>query len=115
MPECGVVICHAGHGTLARALMSGCAIVAAPAAGDMNETAARADWAGVGVRLPRRFVTPRGVRLAVERALEDPSIGARVGELAAWMASHDAGARAAELVEELAARRARTPREGAHR
>jgi UDP:flavonoid glycosyltransferase YjiC (YdhE family) len=115
MPECDVVVCHAGHGTLARALMSGCAVVAAPAAGDMNETAARADWAGAGVRLPRRFVTPRGVRLAVERALEHASIRTRVGQLAAWMASHDAGARAAELVEELAARGARMPREVAHR
>jgi UDP:flavonoid glycosyltransferase YjiC (YdhE family) len=67
------------------------------------------------VRLPRRFVTPRGVRLAVERALEDPPVRARARELRAWMASHDSGARAAELVEELAARRVQTPREGAHR
>ena len=35
----------------------------------MNENAARLDWAGAGVRVPRRFVTPRVLRLAVERAL----------------------------------------------
>jgi UDP:flavonoid glycosyltransferase YjiC (YdhE family) len=69
MPKCDVVVCHAGHGTLARALASGCAIVACPAAGDMNENAARVDWAGAGVRVPRRFVTPSALRLAVERAL----------------------------------------------
>ena len=34
----------------------GCAVVACPAAGDMNENAARLDWAGAGVRLPRRFL-----------------------------------------------------------
>jgi UDP:flavonoid glycosyltransferase YjiC (YdhE family) len=104
MPHCDIVVCHAGHGTLARALACGCAVVACPAVGDMNENAARLDWAGAGVRLPRRFVTARTLRLAVERALEDPSIRARAREIAAWSASHDPGVQAAELIEELAAR-----------
>ena len=99
MPRCRVVVCHAGHGTLVRALSCGCAVVACPAVGDMNENAARVDWAGAGVRLPRRFVTPRTVRLAVERALGEPSIGARARELAEWSSTHDAGRAAAELVE----------------
>ncbi len=104
MPRCDVVVCHAGHGTLVRALACGCAVVACPVAGDMNENAARVDWAGAGVRVPRRFIAPRPLRLAVERALADPAIGARAGELAAWAAMHDAGSTAAALVEELAAR-----------
>jgi UDP:flavonoid glycosyltransferase YjiC (YdhE family) len=103
MPACEVVVCHAGHGTLARALSSGCAVVACPAVGDMNENAARVDWAGAGVRVPRRFVSPRPLRLAVERALEEPSIRARARELASWADSHDPGALASELVERLAA------------
>ncbi len=106
MPHCDVVVCHAGHGTLVRALASGCAVVACPAAGDMNENAARLDWAGAGVRVPRRFVTPRVLRLAVERALGDASIRARARELAAWASTHDSGACAARHVERLAARRA---------
>jgi MGT family glycosyltransferase len=104
MAEADVVVCHAGHGTLVRALSSGCAVVACPAIGDMNENAARLDWAGAGVRLPRRFVAPRPLRLAVERALVEPSIGARARELGDWAATHDAGAVAAGLVETLAAR-----------
>jgi UDP:flavonoid glycosyltransferase YjiC (YdhE family) len=103
MPHCDVVVCHAGHGTMVRALASGCAVVACPAVGDMNENAARLDWAGAGVRVPRRFVSPRILRLAVERALDDPSIRARARELADWAASHDAGAAAASLLEGLAA------------
>ncbi|HSZ13699.1 MAG TPA: nucleotide disphospho-sugar-binding domain-containing protein [Solirubrobacteraceae bacterium] len=103
MPQCDLVVCHAGHGTLVRALSSGCAVVACPAVGDMNENAARVDWAGAGVRVPRRFVTPRVLRLAVERALGEPSIGQRARELAAWSEGHDAGATAARLVERLAA------------
>jgi UDP:flavonoid glycosyltransferase YjiC (YdhE family) len=106
MPRCDVVVCHAGHGTLVRALASGCAVVAAPAVGDMNENAARVDWAGAGVRLPRRFVTARGVRLAVERALGDNAIRARARELAAWNDAHDAGQAAAVLIEDLVERRA---------
>ncbi len=104
MPECDLVVCHAGHGTLARALSSGCAVVACPAVGDMNENAARLDWAGAGVRVPRRFLTPRVLRLAVERALGDPAIRQRARGLAEWAATHDSGSRAARLVESLANR-----------
>ena len=103
MPHCDVVVCHAGHGTLVRALSSGCAVVACPAVGDMNENAARLDWAGAGVRVPRRFVTPRVLGLAVERALGEVAIRARARELAAWHSAHDAGEAAAQLVEGLAA------------
>lgn len=59
MPACDLVVCHGGHGTVARALASGCVVVIVPAGGDMNENAARVDWAGVGVRLPGRLVGAR--------------------------------------------------------
>lgn len=100
MPRCRLVVCHAGHGTLARALASGCVVVAVPAGGDMNENAARVDWAGVGVRLPRRCCAPGPLRLAVRRALAEPRLAARARELADWAADHDGAARAAELVED---------------
>lgn len=110
MPRCDVVVCHGGHGTVVRALASGCAVVAAPAAGDMNENAARVDWAGVGVRIPRRLVGPAAVRLAVRRALARPGVRARCSELAAWAERHDGAARAADRIEAWAARRAATRR-----
>ena len=99
MPACDAVLCHAGHGTVVRALASGCGVVCCPAAGDMNENAARVDWAGLGTRLPRRLVTPRGVRLAVRKALASARIRERAAEVAAWCAANDAAARAADLVE----------------
>ncbi|MFN8203749.1 MAG: glycosyltransferase [Solirubrobacteraceae bacterium] len=105
MPRCDVVVCHGGHGTVVRALASGCTVVCCPAGGDMNENAARVDWAGVGVRLPRRFATPQAVRLAVRRALRETGRRARARELAAWAAANDGATRAASLVEELAAGR----------
>jgi UDP:flavonoid glycosyltransferase YjiC (YdhE family) len=102
MPACELVVCHGGHGTVVRALASGCALVVVPAAGDMNENGARIDWAGVGVRLPRRMASARPLALAVGRALARPCLRARARELAAWAAANGAAARGAELVEEFA-------------
>jgi UDP:flavonoid glycosyltransferase YjiC (YdhE family) len=102
MPHCSAVVAHAGHGTVARALACGVPLVACPHAGDMAETAARIRWAGVGVSLPRRFHTARGVRLAVRRLLGDPGYAARAGELRAWGESNDGAAMAADALENLA-------------
>jgi UDP:flavonoid glycosyltransferase YjiC (YdhE family) len=102
MPACALVICHAGHGTMARALACGCPVLAVPHVGDMAENAARADWAGVGVRLPWRLLSPGTLRLAVRRALSAPSLADRARSVAAWTASGDGTARAADLVERLA-------------
>jgi UDP:flavonoid glycosyltransferase YjiC (YdhE family) len=105
MPGCALVICHAGHGTMARALACGCRVLAVPHVGDMAENAARVDWAGAGVRLPWPLLSPATLRLAVRRALGRPELGHRAAQLGAWAASHPGPARAADLVEQLAARR----------
>jgi len=65
----------------------------------MNENAARVDWAGVGVRLPRRMVWPRAIALAVGRALAQPRLRVRARELQAWAAADDSAQRAAGRVE----------------
>jgi MGT family glycosyltransferase len=104
LPHCDAVVCHAGHGTLVRALSCGVPVVACPVAGDMNENAARLAWAGAGVRLPRRFISPRPLRHAVTHALSEPTIRAQARDLAAWTSTHDSGARAATLIEELASK-----------
>jgi UDP:flavonoid glycosyltransferase YjiC (YdhE family) len=98
MPLCDVVVLHGGHGTLVRALAAGCSVVACPAGGDMNENAARVAWAGLGVRLPARWLGARSLRLAVGRALR-PEVRARVASVAAWAAEHDGASRACEELE----------------
>jgi UDP:flavonoid glycosyltransferase YjiC (YdhE family) len=108
MPGCALVICHAGHGTMVRALTEGVPVLAVPHAGDMAENAARADWAGVGVRLPWRLLSPATLRLATRRALATASLRSRARELSAWSRRHDGASRAADLVERLA----RDPRGG---
>jgi UDP:flavonoid glycosyltransferase YjiC (YdhE family) len=104
MPRCDAVLTHAGHGTVMRALASGVPMVACPAGGDMGENAARVAWAGAGVSLPRRLITPRGIRLALRRVLADPSYARRAQELRDWAARNNGAAAAAAAVEELAAR-----------
>jgi UDP:flavonoid glycosyltransferase YjiC (YdhE family) len=103
MPGCELVICHAGHGTLVRALASSCRVLAVPHVGDMAENAARLDWAGAGVRLPWPLLSSATLRLAARRALAQPHLGERAAELGAWCAEHAGPARAADLVERLAA------------
>ena len=101
MPLCDAVVCHAGHGTLVRALASGVPVVACPHAGDMAENAARVRWAGLGVSLPRRFHSPRGVRLALRRLLAEPAYAERAGALRDWSERHDGAALAADEVERV--------------
>jgi UDP:flavonoid glycosyltransferase YjiC (YdhE family) len=108
MPSCALVVCHAGHGTMVRALACGAPVLAVPHVGDMAENAARADWAGVGVRLPWRLLSPGTLRLAVRYALSQPALAARARALRDWAAAHDGAARAVELVERLA--RGQSPR-----
>jgi UDP:flavonoid glycosyltransferase YjiC (YdhE family) len=55
------------------------------------------------VSLPRRLVTPRGIRLAVRRLLGEGSYGERARELREWAELSDGAAGAALEVEALAA------------
>ena len=65
----------------------------------MAENAARVRWAGAGVSLPRRFQTPRGLRLALRRLLADHSYSRRAAELRNWAGRHDGAALAADGAE----------------
>lgn len=108
MPQVDLVVCHAGHGTLVRALMCGVPVLAVPHVGDMAENAARLDWSGAGVRLPWRLLSPATLRWATLRALE-PRFRARAGEFRRWSAAHDGSDTAAGLVERLAGVRGSGP------
>jgi UDP:flavonoid glycosyltransferase YjiC (YdhE family) len=102
MPAADVVICHGGHGTVARSLAAGTPLLVCPSVGDMGENAARVAWSGAGLSVPRRLLSPRSIRLATRRLLGEPRFTARAGEIAAWSESHDGAATASDLVEEAA-------------
>jgi UDP:flavonoid glycosyltransferase YjiC (YdhE family) len=100
MPAADVVICHGGHGTVARSLAAGAPVLVCPFVGDMAENAARVTWSGSGLSVPRRLLSRRAVRLAVRELLGDERFSARVREVAAWSAAYDGTAAAADLVEQ---------------
>jgi UDP:flavonoid glycosyltransferase YjiC (YdhE family) len=102
MPQADVVICHGGHGTVARALAEGVPVLISPALGDMAENGARVAWADAGLMLPGRWLRPEPLRWAVRRILGDPRFTERAAAIAAWSRSNDGAARGAELVEQLA-------------
>jgi len=106
MPIAALVVSHGGHGTVARALGAGAPVLISPITGDMGETAMRVSWAGAGLSLPWRLCRPGPLRWATRRLLAEPSFRARAEEIAAWGREHDGAARGAELVEQLATRRA---------
>lgn len=112
MPESSLVICHGGHGTVARALAEGVPVLTCPAAGDMNETAARITWAEVGRSVRWSLTGPKSLRWAVAEILSDPLYRVRAGQVAAWHRQHDGPGRGADLVEELASKGGGTAQPG---
>ena len=82
MPGASLVICHGGHGTVARALAEGVPVLVCPAIGDMAETGARVAWAGAGLMLPGRLLGPRTLRRTARLLLRDRSFVTRAAAIA---------------------------------
>ncbi len=101
MPAADVVICHGGHGTVARALAAGKPLLICPSVGDMGENAARVAWSGTGLSVPRRLLSRRAIRLATRRLLSEESFRAAARSVAEWSNAHNGAAAAAELVESI--------------
>ncbi len=102
MAAADLVICHGGHGTVARALRAGLPVLCCPAVGDMAENGARVAWSGAGLMLPWRLVGAGALRVAVRRLLSDSAFAGRAGKIARWSAENDGAARGANLVDTLA-------------
>jgi len=101
MTAADLMVCHGGHGTVARALGVGTPVLCCPAVGDMAETGARVGWAGVGMALPWRLLAERTLRTVVRRMLGDDSFALRAAEVGRWVEASEGAARGAELVEEF--------------
>jgi UDP:flavonoid glycosyltransferase YjiC (YdhE family) len=101
MPRSAVVVCHGGHGTVARALCDGTPLVISPSIGDLAENAERVAWAGVGLTVPRRLRRGTTLRWAVHRVLEDPGYRRRAERIAASPWARGGAERAAVAVERL--------------
>ncbi|HLM31153.1 MAG TPA: nucleotide disphospho-sugar-binding domain-containing protein [Solirubrobacterales bacterium] len=102
LPDAALVVCHGGHGTVARALAAGVPVLIVPPAGDMAENGARVTWAGAGLMLPNRLLAPSSLRAVVRRLLGEDRFAGRAREIGAWARENDGAAAGAALVEGLA-------------
>ena len=92
------VVCHAGMGITQKALAHGVPVVAVPFGRDQPEVARRVEFAGAGVRLPARKLTPDRLRDAVRRAIE---LRPGAEQIAAGFARAGGAAAAADVIEGL--------------
>jgi len=104
MPRASLVVCHGGHGTVARALAAGVPVLCCPHVGDMAENSARVAWAGVGLMLPWRLLGVGPLLVATARLLGAQSLARRADEFSVWAQSHDGAEHSARLVEQLSGR-----------
>ena len=93
------VVCHGGMGITQKALAAGIPVVVVPFGRDQHETARRVEFAGAGVRLSPRRLTPTRLAQAVREAIELRDGARRVSR--AYTAAGGAAA-AADAIEALA-------------
>jgi zeaxanthin glucosyltransferase len=102
LPQCAVVVCHAGHNTVCETLSHGVPLVVAPIRDDQPIVAQQVVDAGAGVRVRFGRVTADQLRTAILTAL-DHAEGAR--RIQRSFASAGGAGAAANWLSELAATR----------
>jgi UDP:flavonoid glycosyltransferase YjiC (YdhE family) len=96
-----VIVTHAGHGTVLKALAAGVPVVAMPLGRDQLDNAARVVHHGAGLRL-KPTAKPDAIATAVRRVIEEPSFSAAAERMAAAIAVDTAEDLAAAELEALA-------------
>jgi UDP:flavonoid glycosyltransferase YjiC (YdhE family) len=99
-PHAAVVVTHAGHGTVMRALVHGVPLLCLPMGRDQDDNAARVVANRAGLRLPPR-TGPARIADAVGQLLEEPDFrmnARRLGEIIARDVADDVATRELEAV-----------------
>jgi UDP:flavonoid glycosyltransferase YjiC (YdhE family) len=90
LAEASVVLTHAGHGTVLKALAAGVPLVCVPMGRDQKDNTVRVIRFGAGVRISKK-ATPNQIAAAVSEILEHPnyaSAARRFGAVLAWEAAN---------------------------
>lgn len=110
-----LMVTHAGHGSVVKALAAGVPLVMMPFGRDQLEIAARAAHAGAGVRV-KPTANAEKIAAAVRSVLDEPAYREAAARAGATIAAEGRGDDAADALEELAGARpqaARAPLAGA--
>lgn len=108
LPRASVVVTHAGHGTVIKALANGLPLVCLPAGRDQPDTAQRVVAAGAGLRLRPSARAPAIAR-AIAGVLADPTYRAAATCIAAAIDADRQNDLAVEELESVAGAAARGP------
>ena len=104
-PHASAVVTNGGFGTVQLALAHGAPLVVAGRSEDKAEIAARVAWSGAGLDLRTERPRPDRIRTAVREVLDQPGYAVRARRLGD-SSGQDPARRAAQLLTELATRRA---------
>jgi MGT family glycosyltransferase len=102
LPETSVVVTHAGHGTIIRALAHGVPLICIPMGNDQYDNAARVVASGTGLWLSTNVRQPALCK-AIQRILRESSFREAARRMAAAIAAETAHPVAAQELEGLTA------------
>ena len=85
LAEASVVVTHAGHGTVLKALAAGVPLVCVPMGRDQKDNTVRVLRIGAGVRLSKK-ATPHRLAAAISEILENPDYASAARRFAATLA-----------------------------
>lgn len=100
LPRAALVLCHAGHGTVAKSLAHGVPLVCIPMGRDQPCIAARVVHAGAGVRLPKDPGQAQ-IEAAIRGALSNPALRSNAERLGRAFREDVAADRAMGEIEAL--------------
>jgi MGT family glycosyltransferase len=103
LPKVDLVITHGGNNTTTEAIHFGKPLVVLPIFWDQHDNAQRVHETGVGVRLPTYSFGDDELASAIDHLLADRDLAARLGTISRRLRSTPGNARAADLIEEIAA------------
>ena len=104
IPICDLVITHGGNNTVTECLHFGKPMIVLPLFWDQHDNAQRMQELGLGIRLDTYRFTDAEMHDALDRLLNDARLRSRLAAAAAAIQQHDGVRRAADLIEQTAAR-----------
>lgn len=99
LPRLGLVVSHAGNGTVTRAACAGVPLLLLPAGRDQFEVARGAAAAGIALVGDSEQADASCLRAALQSLLETPGFRSRASEVARRAAAYDARGTAADLID----------------